>query len=333
MESGSTSAEHERHVRCWGCNYILHGLQSRRCPECGREFDPDRPGTVNARRAIGSAGRAVMRRTWWITVALAAAATGAIAFATRWPAVWAGFSLVDVRFYAPLRGFPRVLDLQTPADVGYSAALYLWLIVGAWWLIWLVPRMLMRRRLCPPADLWPTGGRRDLAIAAMLLASALMATLGWPRRLAQHTYSGRKTMVWHWFGAAPAAPQLGPSQRLAVIKAGLLQLPREGRIAAIQAAVNAKADGLPLLLKAVGREKDRKLRVAEVYIIALYRDPQTVDLLLGLLSDKDSEMRTAAADALGIVHAPAYRIPQGSPFTYPASPTLAANRDSIVSAD
>jgi hypothetical protein len=31
--------------RCLGCGYILDGLPENRCPECGRQFDPESPGT------------------------------------------------------------------------------------------------------------------------------------------------------------------------------------------------------------------------------------------------------------------------------------------------
>ena len=32
---------------CWDCGYILFGLDSRRCPECGRPFDPGDESTFN----------------------------------------------------------------------------------------------------------------------------------------------------------------------------------------------------------------------------------------------------------------------------------------------
>jgi hypothetical protein len=30
---------------CWHCSYVLDWLSERRCPECGRSFDPDDPRT------------------------------------------------------------------------------------------------------------------------------------------------------------------------------------------------------------------------------------------------------------------------------------------------
>jgi hypothetical protein len=32
-------------MRCRGCAYDLRGLAENRCPECGRAFDPAKPGT------------------------------------------------------------------------------------------------------------------------------------------------------------------------------------------------------------------------------------------------------------------------------------------------
>jgi hypothetical protein len=46
--------------RCCQCNYQLRGLTSRRCPECGREFDPHDPETFYSGNSIGRL------RKWWI---------------------------------------------------------------------------------------------------------------------------------------------------------------------------------------------------------------------------------------------------------------------------
>jgi hypothetical protein len=48
-------------ARCLGCNYLLRGLPENRCPECGREFDPNDPRTMNLGSVIGAAAR------WWLS--------------------------------------------------------------------------------------------------------------------------------------------------------------------------------------------------------------------------------------------------------------------------
>jgi hypothetical protein len=40
------------HALCAGCNYPLRGLTEYRCPECGREFDPDNLVSVNLGRPL-----------------------------------------------------------------------------------------------------------------------------------------------------------------------------------------------------------------------------------------------------------------------------------------
>jgi hypothetical protein len=53
--------------RCITCGYVLLGLESRRCPECGREFDPADPRTVTLKPPFVSA------RYWMPGMALAGA--------------------------------------------------------------------------------------------------------------------------------------------------------------------------------------------------------------------------------------------------------------------
>jgi predicted amidophosphoribosyltransferase len=38
-------------VLCKSCHYPLKQLTERRCPECGREFDPDDPSTFDTPRS------------------------------------------------------------------------------------------------------------------------------------------------------------------------------------------------------------------------------------------------------------------------------------------
>ncbi len=42
---------------CLECGYLLRGLPSGRCPECGRSFDPTDPGTYGPRRRLGWLGK------------------------------------------------------------------------------------------------------------------------------------------------------------------------------------------------------------------------------------------------------------------------------------
>jgi hypothetical protein len=61
--------------RCIGCDYVLRGLASQRCPECGRHFDLGVLGTVNCTgRPLGRLRRASLDgSSKWLTVSAAAA--------------------------------------------------------------------------------------------------------------------------------------------------------------------------------------------------------------------------------------------------------------------
>jgi hypothetical protein len=53
------SDREQRDPRCLTCGYRLVGLDHPECPECGRPFDPDRPGTYSRRRPF------VWHHYWW----------------------------------------------------------------------------------------------------------------------------------------------------------------------------------------------------------------------------------------------------------------------------
>src|SRR3954447_6806615 len=59
---------------CWECGYALRGLASRRCPECGRPFDPADPTTMNTGQVVGPVTRWLMSPPGWPMYLLLAAA-------------------------------------------------------------------------------------------------------------------------------------------------------------------------------------------------------------------------------------------------------------------
>ena len=60
--------------RCLDCGYVLIGLQSGKCPECGRPFDLDRPGTYSSKPLF-------VWWKFWLPAFLLASIGGAIAYA------------------------------------------------------------------------------------------------------------------------------------------------------------------------------------------------------------------------------------------------------------
>jgi hypothetical protein len=87
---------------CLGCNYPLRDLDTRRCPECGRAFDPDDPTTFNPGRPLDALARAVLapsgtlaRAIMWSLAALGVLGPAWLApsnmTATLWLLLWGGF--------------------------------------------------------------------------------------------------------------------------------------------------------------------------------------------------------------------------------------------------
>lgn len=50
---------------CWECGYLLRGLSTPRCPECGRGFDPSDEKTMNMGTEVGRRARWLMRPPGW----------------------------------------------------------------------------------------------------------------------------------------------------------------------------------------------------------------------------------------------------------------------------
>ncbi len=48
--TGRTDRRRSSSKRCLDCRYILDGMQSQVCPECGRPFDPEDPATFTRRQ-------------------------------------------------------------------------------------------------------------------------------------------------------------------------------------------------------------------------------------------------------------------------------------------
>ena len=87
---------------CLSCNYPLRGLESRRCPECGRGFDPDEPMSMNLGRPLDRTALMLLRPIgWWGTASLRVLATAGVVgpawltpargWACLWLLAWGAF--------------------------------------------------------------------------------------------------------------------------------------------------------------------------------------------------------------------------------------------------
>ena len=68
---------------CYDCNYRLNDIDSTRCPECGRPFDPADLNTINWHGPIGPITRLSLAPTRWILPACLIVAAGA-ALISNW---------------------------------------------------------------------------------------------------------------------------------------------------------------------------------------------------------------------------------------------------------
>jgi hypothetical protein len=110
---------------CLDCQYPLFGLPTPRCPECGREFDPMDPSTMNMGRELGELAKWVLGPVRWPVSFLT---WGALAFA-----VWS----------ARLPG----------GQMRAGAPIWILGFLAAVWLVWPLVRVLAAKRYGWPSSL------------------------------------------------------------------------------------------------------------------------------------------------------------------------------------
>jgi hypothetical protein len=173
--------------RCWGCGYMLEAIPSRRCPECGRAFDPDAPKTMNM---TGSESRVVR---WFIRhplgygmVGLVAVATVLVALTTRWPVGGLDWTAADVRYLmAPARlvEFWRHVERQVWTSILLVGGLELWALLLVVMLGRTAGRFFLMRKYGP--GMVRGSGRRRGVFAGLMVTTVLLALVGADYRLAQ----------------------------------------------------------------------------------------------------------------------------------------------------
>ena len=70
---------------CLDCNYALQGLASRRCPECGRHFDPIDPSTMNMGKPHGPLVRGLLGPTRGILATSIVLTLPLVLYSAWWP--------------------------------------------------------------------------------------------------------------------------------------------------------------------------------------------------------------------------------------------------------
>ena len=135
---------------CWECGYSLRGLESRRCPECGRPFDPTDPATMNMGRRVGWLTGWLMRPPGVVIYGLTALAI----IVSLWGAATPGPG-GEYAHYVLSRAFSPSLrqqfwdhDLRYSEHTGrFVLAVLAWAGVLALWVLRRVARGIAVRRL------------------------------------------------------------------------------------------------------------------------------------------------------------------------------------------
>ena len=309
------SAPNNHQSLCWTCGYSLQALTSTRCPECGRPFNPADPKTTN------TSGHHRRLPHWFATHALGsptiiatALAVFAMALTTRLPAAGSfDWSFLDVQYLGDPRYWPMFVlypESRTWLDLLFICALSGAALIISATSFRVLCRAVLKRRYRP---VWVrTTWRTRLLLPGLWLLFGALLLIGGQYRLAQHLIAP--------LAALPSPePQtkleidwgMTTEQRLRVLRTGLilLPLPRQRLVAAKGLVELHPGAALPALLEALPRERDAGVRPTLLRLIALYRDVRSADLLAAALDDPEAPTRAAAADALGILHRPTFRIP------------------------
>jgi hypothetical protein len=128
-------------VLCLDCNYPLHGLPVSRCPECGRNFDPQNRATFNAARPLNWLDRKVLAPIGPITFGATALPCAAMVYLSLGTDIYyqgaylvllllmccAVAAVVDVRLvlrvFVPPAGVPRPRDRRRVVATAVTTAI------------------------------------------------------------------------------------------------------------------------------------------------------------------------------------------------------------------
>jgi hypothetical protein len=141
---------------CLDCGYALHGLPTPRCPECGREFDPFDPATMNMGRALSPLAQWVLGPVSWPVNLLTWAALGFALWTARLPG-------------GQIRG---------------SSSIVILISLGCLWLAWPIVRVIAARKHGWPHSLLMQEQRQRAAVGLCLLAASVSIFYHAPMKVA-----------------------------------------------------------------------------------------------------------------------------------------------------
>ena len=122
---------------CWECGYSLRGLESARCPECGRGFDPNNPATINMGENVSAFARRMMKPPGWPMYSLVAVASLLSVWAAASPMPSGDIGSVIMTFWyewkSPTTGGTQLLWHVEALEVRFCYAFIAWGVVGIFW--------------------------------------------------------------------------------------------------------------------------------------------------------------------------------------------------------
>jgi hypothetical protein len=304
---------------CLTCGYALRDLPGRTCPECGRPFDPADPRTMSLGHPLRPWQRWLLRPTGWPMIALALLGTGGLIYLSRWPRLSPEpLSVLLDEFHWPR---PYTMPPTAP-DVVFYIAVVLWSVFIAWTVVWQLARLVLVRRAVRRAKVWTVDTRRrHRAIAAAAIVSVLCMIFGWQQRVGQR-WIARVTAPWSphpWYRIIfdprtdpwrRSPVELSLEQQRTALSHLIVELPKSNeRFGAMKLLVDGTGRAaLPSLVHAAVTERDENLLIWELRLIGLCRSPDTAPLLIAYLDDPRPAVRSAAADAVGILRNPSYSV-------------------------
>jgi len=212
---------------CWECGYSLRGLETPRCPECGRPFDPADEATMNMGWEVRRVTQWLMKPPSWPTYLLTASAA--------LMSVWAAASPMPRRYFTDFLMLwiytgevPQFRflfrDFQDPRCRFLMGAM-LWLAVAAIWIARRVARGITvkclsnqkaapfaywRRWLVTPVIFGMTLG---VCWSSVPLRVGFLISKPWLKRAADNARPGptpASALTPGWMGIYPPAPYTPP---------------------------------------------------------------------------------------------------------------------------
>ena len=291
--------------RCWACGYPLHGLgESRRCPECGRPFDPADPRSTNPRRHPRLLTRwALSPVSWWVFVP-ALLALALVAWGTGWPVRFedAFFPWTTQQW---LDAFRLPWDQTTREWKGFLAGASLAGVVTACWFLRLWAGILARRLIAPPPDLRRGFWRPMFLVVGLLLLTGYLILAGQVRRIG-HEWAAAQlrapTDARGWASAVEPPIPISETLALGILRRTFLDSKSPAdQIAALKIMHELSSDPEVWLRAVLPCVRDADVVAWGIRVLVMKFDEKDIPLMERLLDDDRPLVREAALDGLSIL--------------------------------